>query len=82
MNNPMTIKLTKKIFMAFPEGAYLVSNVMKSLTQAVFEEVISSPVGREMQWARIVSAKANHRACRVFKTKDEWDAWRSWALTP
>jgi len=82
MTSPMTAKLTKKCHAAAPEGEYLVSNVMKSYTQAIFEEVVSSPATRDMQWARIVSAKANHRSCRVFKTKDEWDAWRSSVAAP
>jgi len=82
MNNPMTVHLTKKIHAAAPEGAYLASNCMISQQQSKFEEVISSPAERDQQWARIVSAKANQRMCRIFNTKDEWDAWRSWVVAP
>lgn len=68
---PMSIKLTKRILMATPDGAYLVSNCFQGFTSqlSIFEEIVSSPQDREQQWERILAAKASQRLCRVFASK-------------
>ena len=74
---PMSVKLTKKILMAAPDGAYLVSNCFQGFTPqlSIFEEIVSPPQDREQQWERILAAKASQRLCRVFASKVEYQAW-------
>ena len=72
----MSVNLTKKILIAAPEGAYLVSNCFKGFTRSsIFEETVSLPEEREHQWERVLAAHANHRLCRVFATKQDCLAW-------
>ena len=50
---PMSVKLTKKILLAAPEGAYLVSNCFHGYTTAsIFEEIVAPPLDRENQGKR------------------------------
>jgi len=81
--NQMSIKLTKKIYLAAPTGWVIVSNCMINPSQSVFEErVASSTPGREAQWQRIVAAGANQRLCRVFHTRSEYQTWLSAMVLP
>jgi hypothetical protein len=83
MAEPMTVKLTKKILMAAPEGAYLVSNCYsESTARSIFEEIVSPLAGRVNQWERIVTTNADQRTCRVFPTKKEYQEWLENALSP
>lgn len=80
---PMSVKLIKKILLAMPEGAYLVSNCFQGLTTAsVFEEIVAPPEGREEQWKRVVAARAAGRLCRVFVTQQEYQTWLQEVLSP
>jgi len=81
--NPMSVKLTKKIFMAAPAGGLLVSNCMHSPTKSIFEEVVATTLAdKEKQWERIVSAGASQRLCRIFASQDEYKAWLSTISVP
>ena len=64
-------KLTKRFLMSFPDGVYLMSNVMDTMSESVFEEGVSPMAGREGQWKKIVKAGAEGRLCFTFKTKEE-----------
>ena len=80
---PMSVKLTKKILLAAPEGAYLVSNCFHGDTTAsIFEEIVAPPLDRENQWKRVVAARADQRLCRVFGTQLEYQVWLQKALAP
>lgn len=68
-------KLTKKFFMQLPEGVFLVSNVFHNPTTTVFAEEVSPVSERSAQWDRIVSAGADQRGCRVFKSRIEFETW-------
>ena len=77
-NNPLTVRLTKKVFSATPPGSYLTSNVMASRDKSIFQEIVSnSPVEREDQWKRIVSVGAAQRLSRVFNTPADFREWLS-----
>jgi hypothetical protein len=80
--NPITAKLTKKVLMTAPEGAFLASNLMKSAKESVFSETVSSRKEREQQWQRIVASKVDQRVCRIFATEAEFAGWLSAVLTP
>jgi hypothetical protein len=82
-SQPMTVKLTKKVLMTAPTGAYLVSNCYsESTARSIFEEAVSPLQNRAQQWERVVAANANQRTCRVFATKKEYQAWLEKALSP
>ena len=70
-------KLTKKFFMQLDGGNYIVSNAYVNSSKSSFEEVISPLSEREKQWRRIVSASADQRLCRVFKSKENHLKWLS-----
>lgn len=71
-----SIKLTKKMFMALPTGGLLVSNCMVSRNQSVFEEPVEQEgPARSRQWDRVVAARASQRLCRVFRSRDDYEAW-------
>ena len=53
-------KLTKKFFVNLTDG-YVVSNCGLSPAKSVFEEVVQAGAGRQVQWRRIVAARANGR---------------------
>jgi hypothetical protein len=73
---PLSVKLTKKILLAAPEGAYLVSNCFQGFsTESVFEEIVACPQARAGQWERVVAAKADQRLCRVFATQRDYQVW-------
>jgi len=72
---PTNTKLTQSIFFAFPAGAYLVSEAMKSTGISVFEGIISPLPGRQKQWERIVAAKADQKLFRIFKSKSDYSKW-------
>ena len=82
-NNPLTVRLTKKVFAATPPGSYITSNVMISKDTSILqEEVATSKVEREEQWKRIVAVGAAHRLSRVFNTPADYRDWLSTLLTP
>lgn len=80
---PMSVKLTKKILLAAPEGAYLVSNCFQgfSTTDSIFEEIVASPQARAEQWERVVTAKADQRLCRVFASQRDYQVWLGNVIT-
>ena len=80
----MSIKLTKKILMAAPGGAYLVSNCYQGSTPllSIFEEIVSPPQERKQQWERVLTAHASQRLCRVFASKEDYQAWLREVLPP
>ena len=65
-------KLTKKIFMALPEGAYLVSNVLEYGHTPSFKEKVCAKDERLKQWQRIVKSRVDQRLCLIFETKDDY----------
>lgn len=80
---PMSVKLIKRILLAAPEGAYLVSNCFHGYTTApIFEEIVAPPLDRDNQWKRIVAARADQRLCRVFATQQEYQIWLQKVLVP
>ncbi len=80
---PMAVKLIKKILLAAPEGAYLVSNCFHGYsTASIFEEIVAPPLDRENQWKRVVAARADQRLCRVFATQQEHQEWLQKVLAP
>ena len=80
---PMSVKLIKKILLAMPEGAYLVSNCFHGSTNAsIFEEIVADHQDREEQWQRVVAARADGRLCRVFATKQDYQTWLQEVLSP
>ena len=80
---PMSVKLIKKILLAAPGGAYLVSNCFHGFTTAsVFEEIVAPPRDREEQWKRVVAARADGRLCRVFATQQDYQTWLKEVLSP
>ena len=65
-------RLTKKFFLALPEGVYLASNVALMPGQPIFAET-AAPLGeREAQWKRIVAVRVNNQLCNVFQTPDDY----------
>jgi hypothetical protein len=81
--NQISIKLTKKVFMAAPAGWVIASNCLVSPSQSVFEERVASSIpGREAQWQRIVAAGASQRLCRVFQSHSEYQTWLSTIVLP
>jgi len=80
---PLSLKLSKKILLAAPEGAYLVSNCFRGFTtESVFEEIVAPLQVRAEQWERIIAAKADQRLCRVFATQQDYQAWLRNVLAP
>ena len=65
-------KLTKRVLFAAPTGGLLVSNLMHSPSQSIFEELVE-PAGpaRARQWQRVVQVRANQRLCRIFRSRAE-----------
>lgn len=72
---PIAVNLTKKVLMAAPEGAYLVSNCGESPLDPLIAETVLPRPEREEQWARIVRLKGNHRLCRIFLCKEDYQEW-------
>ena len=81
--NHLSTKLTRKILLAAPAGAYLASNLMVDRHHPVFAEVVGSTLqDRSEQWSRIRAVGADHRLCRVFATEDEFSAWLTGITDP
>jgi hypothetical protein len=74
-SNPEPAKLTKKFFMAAPEGLFLASNCMTPRGQTIFGEVIAPVAVRQQQWERIVAVGASQRLCRIFRTSVDYLGW-------
>ena len=67
-------KLTKKLLMLLPEGAYLLSNHYSSITrEEVFSEKLGKAETREETWRRAVLAGANNRTCRLVWTEADFN---------
>lgn len=68
-------RLTKEFLMALPEGVYIVSNPVVSVTPGPFvpdfEEYVVQPEAREAQWERIKASGANGRHCNVYESSDD-----------
>lgn len=78
--DPISVNLTKKILLAAPEGAFIVSNCGESPTKPLLAEAVSNSAERDVQWKRILKAEANHRLCRVFVDQEEYHEWLRNAL--
>jgi len=77
----ITIRLSKAVALAAPDEAYLVSNCYsESTAKSIFEEIVVPLEDREQQWERVVAAQANHRNCRFFNNKKEYQDWLDKAL--
>jgi hypothetical protein len=81
-SNPEPAKLTKKFFMAAPEGLFLASNCMTPLGQTIFGEVIAPVAARQQQWERIVAVGASQRLCRIFRTSVDYLGWIATLFAP
>ena len=71
-------KLTKKLLLGLPRGAYLVSNCYKEEGEKMvpcFQEVISDPDEREAQWQRIRNARADGRLCFIYPSKKAYEQY-------
>lgn len=68
-------RLTLKYFNALPEGTYLMSNLMTRGGNPIFTELVSSSASRSEQWERIRTCGAAQRACHVFRSAAEGQAW-------
>lgn len=67
-------RLTKKLLMLLPEGAYLMSNLYSPKTgEEVFSEQLGSAETREATWSRAVLAGANNRTCRLVWTESDFN---------
>jgi hypothetical protein len=81
-SNPEPAKLTKRFFMAAPEGLFLASNCMTPRGQTIFGEVIAPVANRQEQWDRIVAVGASQRLCRVFRTSVDYLGWFAILFAP
>ena len=81
-SHPEPAKLTKKFFMAAPEGLFLASNCMTPRGQTIFGEVIAPVEDRQRQWDRVVAVGASQRLCRVFRTSADYRGWMATLFTP
>jgi hypothetical protein len=69
------LKLTKKLLMKLPEGWWVVSDkIIEGLTP-MFAEKASPESGRAEQWKRIRKAGVQQKACRLFKTTDDYNSF-------
>ena len=66
-------RLTKRLLMMLPEGAYVLSTISKSTN--AFESVFTGPVGprsdREAVWQRAVEVGADSKICHVVWSEAE-----------
>ena len=79
---PIRQRLTKKLLMKLPTGAFLVSNcysrVGPDMVTPVFAETVAPLDDREWQWQRIREAGANGRTCEVHNTSEEYKREREY----
>lgn len=68
-------RLSRKRFQTIPAGLYLVSNCCNRFMEPVFAETVSSADERDVQWQRIVAARADQRLCRVFHSEAHFRKW-------
>jgi hypothetical protein len=70
-------KLSKKLLMELPTGAYLVSNCYKpigpSRVAPAFTESVAPPAEREVQWRRLRAASADHRLCFIYRSLEDYE---------
>jgi hypothetical protein len=70
-------KLSKKVLMDLPTGAYLVSNCFKPVgpnrLAPAFTENVASPAEREAQWRRIKAAGIDQRLCFVYRNVEDYE---------
>jgi len=62
--------------MTFPEGSYLISNVVGSDGQPIIEGRIPSLEKKEAAWKKIKGCGADGRLCRVFASLDYFLAYK------
>lgn len=68
-------KLTKKVFMGFRTGQYLISNVTDEKAKPVFDEPVAKISEREEQWKRIKAARVDQRLYHLLSSKKQHDNW-------
>lgn len=66
-------KLTRKLIVSLPSGAYVVSNIYPG-GQSAFAEQLGPPRTREGSWKRAVAAGAAQRLCLVVWNADDFNA--------
>ena len=76
-NNAIYVgRLLKSSLMNFPEGSYLISNIVGSDGKPVIEGRIPSLEKREAAWMQIKDCGADGRLCRVFAKLDYFLAYK------
>lgn len=74
--DPISLRLTKKAFLALTSGCFLASNVMTEQMIPVFSDTVPGSLDeRREQWLRIVSVGADQRLCRIFQSQQECMSW-------
>lgn len=74
--DPISVRLTKKAFLALTSGCFLASNVMNQQMIPVFADTVPDSIDeRREQWLRIVSVGADQRLCRIFQSQQECMSW-------
>lgn len=58
-------RLSRKLLMKLPAGAFVVSNGYRPFGGRLFAEPVGTPESRDAQWARIRTAGAAGRLCYV-----------------
>ena len=73
---PIRQKLTKRLLMRLPTGAFLVSNCQRSIgpntVTPAFAAKVVPPDDRERQWQQIKNCGADGRTCEVHTTSEEY----------
>ena len=71
------LKLSKKLFMELPTGAYLVSNCYRPVgprrLAAAVTESVAPPAEREVQWRHIKDMNADHRLCFIYRGLEDYE---------
>ena len=86
LNLPIRQRLTKKLLMSLPTGAFLVSNCHRSIgidtVMPLFAERVAPLDDREFQWQRIKQCGANGRTCEAHATSEDFKRQRQiWTAT-
>src|SRR5262249_37373862 len=73
LKQPQRRKLTKKVFMSIPTGAFLVSNIRNGAREPVFAEAVSQNAAGVEQWQKIKAINIQDRLCYIFDSQNHYD---------